>query len=79
MNNDAQIAKDTTKADLEKLERQVYEDRRRRELELNQVRKEAEEKRQQHERIEKRIVSTRIIITQLSDQNVRGGIGNVPA
>ena len=57
MNNDAQIAKDTTKSDLEKLERQVYEDRRRRELELNQVRKEAEEKRIQHERIERRIVS----------------------
>ena len=57
MNNDAQIARDAAKQDLELQERQVYEERRRRELELAQVRKEADEKRQQHERIERRIVS----------------------
>ena len=57
MSTDAQIAKDSTKTELEKLERQVYDDRRRREAELAQVRKEAEDKRLQHEKIERRIVS----------------------
>ena len=56
MNNDAQIARDAAKQELERQERQVYEERRRRELELAQVRKKAEEKRLQHERIERRIV-----------------------
>ncbi len=58
MNNDAQIARDAAKSELEKQERQVYEERRKREMELAEVRKEAEEKRLQHERIERRIVST---------------------
>ena len=57
MNNDAQIARDAAKSELEKQERQVYEERRKREMELAEVRKEAEEKRLQHERIERRIVS----------------------
>lgn len=57
MNNDAQIARDTAKSELEKQERQVYEERKKREMELAEVRKEAEEKRLQHERIERRIVS----------------------
>ena len=56
-NNDAQIARDTAKSELEKQERQVYEERKKREMELAEVRKEAEEKRLQHERIERRIVS----------------------
>ena len=57
MNNDAQIARDTAKSELEKQERLVYEERKKREMELAEVRKEAEEKRLQHERIERRIVS----------------------
>ena len=44
MNNDAQIARDTAKSELEKQERQVYEERKKREMELAEVRKEAEEK-----------------------------------
>ena len=46
----------TAKSELEKQERQVYEERKKREMELAEVRKEAEEKRLQHERIERRIV-----------------------
>ena len=34
MNNDAQIARDTAKSELEKQERQVYEERKKREMEL---------------------------------------------
>ncbi len=57
MNNDAQFARDTARSELGQLERRVYEERKKREMELLEVRKEAEEKRLQHERIEKRIVS----------------------
>lgn len=65
MNNDAQLARDTAKKELEKQERQVYEERKKREMELAEVRKEAEEKRLQHERIERRIVSIQALMSEI--------------
>ena len=57
MKNDAIIARDAAKEELAKMEKQVYEDRRKREIELTEIRKEAEEKKAQNERIERRIAT----------------------
>jgi len=57
MRNDAIIARDAAKEELAKMEKQVYEDRRKREIELTEIRKEAEEKKAQNERIERRIAT----------------------
>ncbi|KAK2155197.1 hypothetical protein LSH36_246g02041 [Paralvinella palmiformis] len=59
MRNDAIIARDAAKEELAKMEKQVYEDRRKREIELTEIRKEAEEKKAQNERIERRIATQR--------------------
>ena len=39
----------------------VYAERKQREIELAKMKKEAEEKKMQHERIERRIVSTLVV------------------
>ena len=56
MRNDALIARDAAKQELEKQEKEVYAERRKRENELQKVRKEAEEKKMQHESFQRRLV-----------------------
>ena len=56
MRNDASIARDAAKQELEKQEKEVYASRKRREIELQKVRKEAEEKKLQHESFQRRMV-----------------------
>lgn len=57
MKNDAIIARDIAKSQLEDQEKEVYAERRKRELELHKVRKEADEKKMMQERYQYRIVS----------------------
>ena len=57
MHDDAQISKDAAQTELVKHEKVVYSERKQREIELAKMKKEAEEKKMQHERIERRIVS----------------------
>lgn len=57
MHDDAQISKDAAQTELSKHEKVVYAERKQREIELAKMKKEAEEKKMQHERIERRIVS----------------------
>lgn len=61
MQNDAVIARDAAKEELVRLEKHLYEERKKREIELQQMKKEAEEKRIQQEKIMTRIVNIRII------------------
>ena len=58
MKNDAIIARDIAKSQLEDQEKEVYAERRKRELELHKVCKEADEKKMLQERYQYRIVST---------------------
>jgi len=55
LHNDAQIARDKAKEDLMQLERKLYSDRKKREIEMQGIRKEADEKRQQQELFQRRI------------------------
>lgn len=57
MHDDAQISKEAAQSELAKHEKVVYAERKQREIELAKMKKEAEEKKIQHERIERRIVS----------------------
>ena len=57
MHDDAQISKEAAQTELQKHEKVVYAERKQREIELAKMKKEAEEKKMQHERIERRIVS----------------------
>jgi len=57
MRNDALIARDAAKQELEKQEKEVYAERRKRENELQKVRKEAEEKKMQHESFQRRLAA----------------------
>jgi hypothetical protein len=61
MQNDAVIARDAAKEELARLEKHLYEERKKREIELQQMKKEAEEKRIQQEKIMTRIVNITII------------------
>lgn len=56
MHDDAQISKTAAQEELAKHEKIVYSERKQREIELTKMKKEAEEKKIQHERIERRIV-----------------------
>lgn len=56
MHDDAQISKTAAQEELAKHEKIVYSERKQREIELQKMKKEAEEKKIQHERIERRIV-----------------------
>lgn len=55
MNHDAQIAREAAKAELTKLEQSVYERKKERERELSQYKKQAEEKKDHAEKVEKRL------------------------
>jgi myosin heavy subunit len=55
MYNDAQIARDTARAELTKLEQSVYEAKREREVQLMEYKKQAEEKKEHAEKVEKRL------------------------
>ena len=55
MNNDAQIARDTAKSDLSRLEQSVYESKREREAALAEYKRQAEEKKEHAEKVEKRV------------------------
>ena len=55
MNHDAQIAREAAKAELTKLEQSVYERKKERERELTQYKKQAEEKKDHAEKVEKRV------------------------
>lgn len=57
MHNDAQISKEASQSELRKHEEAVYADRKKREIELQQMKKEAEDRKLAHEKIERRIVS----------------------
>ena len=57
LHSDAQIARDRAKTDLQNLEKKIYADRRARDLEMQSVKREADEKRQQQEQFQRRIVS----------------------
>lgn len=57
MHDDAQISKEAAQSELSKHEKVVLSERKQREIELTKMKKEAEEKKIQHERIERRIVS----------------------
>ena len=61
MYDDAQIARDTARAELSKLEQSVYEAKREREAQLAEYKKQAEEKKEHAEKVEKR-VSREILI-----------------
>lgn len=55
MNHDAQIAREAAKAELTKLEQSVYERKKERERELSHYKKQAEEKKDHAEKVEKRV------------------------
>ena len=55
MYDDAQIARDTARAELSKLEQSVYEAKREREIQLAEYKKQAEEKKEHAEKVEKRV------------------------
>ena len=55
MNNDAQIARDTAKSELGRLEQSVYESKREREAALAEYKRQAEEKKEHAEKVEKRV------------------------
>ncbi|KAL8618412.1 hypothetical protein ACOMHN_050180 [Nucella lapillus] len=55
MLNDAELSKDASVSELQRLEETVYSERKKREVELQKMKKEADEKKMQHERIEKRL------------------------
>lgn len=60
MYNDAQIARDTARAELSKLEQSVYEAKRERESQLMEYKKQAEEKKDHAEKVEKRVIIFKI-------------------
>eukprot|EP00745_Piridium_sociabile_P021402 TRINITY_DN32914_c0_g1_i4.p1 TRINITY_DN32914_c0_g1~~TRINITY_DN32914_c0_g1_i4.p1 ORF type:complete len:437 (+),score=186.58 TRINITY_DN32914_c0_g1_i4:272-1582(+) len=55
MHNDAELSKEASVSELQRLEETVYAERKKREVELQKMKKEADEKKMQHERIEKRL------------------------
>ena len=57
MRNDAVLARDASRNQLEREEKEVYAERKRRETELQKVKKEAEEKKILQEARERRLVS----------------------
>ncbi len=55
MHNDAQLAKDTARSQLVKLEQGLYEAKKEREAKLDKCKKQAEEKKEHAEKVEKRV------------------------
>lgn len=66
MNCDAQIAREAAKAELTKLEQSVYERKKERERELAQYKKQAEEKKDHAEKVEKRLQRSSLQQDELS-------------
>ena len=59
MHNDAQIAKDNARAQLGKLEQSLYEAKKERDAKLDKCKKQAEEKKEHAEKVEKRVSISR--------------------
>lgn len=55
MHSDAQIARDTARGELSKLEQSVYEAKKERESQLMEYKKQAAEKKEHAEKVEKRV------------------------
>ena len=70
LQNDAEIARDRAKEELMTLEKSIYADRRARDVELQNVRREADEKRQQQELFQRRIVRLSFSMHCCTDTNV---------
>ncbi|XP_036425458.1 coiled-coil domain-containing protein 151 [Colossoma macropomum] len=75
MNNDAHLAKETAKAELQCQEEQVYRERRDRELILNQYKKQMEERRAQAERGERRAQRVALHPDELSSEAQHSATG----
>jgi len=65
LRNDAQIARDRAKESLVNLEKKLYADRRARDVEMQRVRREVDEKRQQQELFQRRIVHSPLSLLSL--------------
>nr|XP_058956932.1 outer dynein arm-docking complex subunit 3-like [Pocillopora verrucosa] len=68
MNHDAQIAREAAKAELTKLEQSVFERKKEREKELAQYKKQAEEKKDHAEKVEKRLQRSSLQQEDLTEQ-----------
>ena len=64
MYNDAQIARDNAKQELQSLEHSVYEAKKEREAQLAEYKKQADEKKEHAEKVEKRVS---LIIAAISE------------
>ena len=71
LQNDAEIARDRSKEELINLEKRIYGDRRARDIELQNVRREADEKRQQQELFQRRIVC--LLSSNIYNEKLRRG------
>ena len=60
MHNDAQIAKENARAELAKLEQSLFEAKKERDAKLEKYKKQAEEKKEHAEKVEKRVCSNDI-------------------
>lgn len=77
MNNDAVIVRDEAKTDLMKLEKKIYADRRARDIEMQSVKREADEKRQQQEQFQRRIAARGSLAQDDLTQEQRMAIGGI--
>ncbi|XP_071821247.1 outer dynein arm-docking complex subunit 3-like [Apostichopus japonicus] len=68
MNKDAQVARDAAKAELGKHEETVYRERREREEALNELKKQAEEKKAHAEKVERRLQRSSIQHDELTPE-----------
>jgi len=75
MYNDAQTARDNAREELSKLEQSVYEAKRERETQLNEYKKQAEEKKEHAEKVEKRLQRTSLQQDELSHEQKTGMSG----
>ncbi|XP_076133001.1 coiled-coil domain-containing protein 151 [Alosa pseudoharengus] len=75
MNNDAVLSKETAKEELQRQEEQVYRERRERERILSFFKKQAEERRAQAERVERRAQRTAMQPDELSSEAQRSTTG----
>ncbi|XP_007257226.3 coiled-coil domain-containing protein 151 [Astyanax mexicanus] len=75
MNHQAHLAKEAAKAELQQQEEQVYQERRKRELILNQYKKQVEERRAQAERGERRAQRVALHPDELNSEAQRSATG----
>ena len=61
MHNDAQIAKENARSELGKLEQSLFEAKKERDVKLEKYKKQAEEKKEHAEKVEKRVNIYRIL------------------